>query len=120
MKRYNKKVGAYGEELARKYLKDKKYKIIYKNFTTPYGEIDIISQLGNQLVFIEVKTRTTNTFGFPEQAINEEKKENFINSVEHYLTEKNTSNKEIRADVISVQINKEKKTVKIWHIKGFF
>src|SRR3990167_10749073 len=58
-----------GEDLATKFLKDKGYKIIDKNFRKGYGEIDIIAIQGRTLVFIEVKTRTSNRFGTPFEQI---------------------------------------------------
>ena len=58
-----------GEEIAAKYLRDKGYKIIDKNFRKGYGEIDIIAIQGRTLVFIEVKTRTSNRFGTPFEQI---------------------------------------------------
>ena len=62
-KRLNKFKGGYGEEIATTYLKKKKYKIIEKNYANRIGEIDIIAEDKNVLVFVEVKARETLEFG---------------------------------------------------------
>ncbi len=66
----NKIKGAIGESKAIEYVKKLGYKIIEKNFTTKIGEIDIIAQDKNYMVFIEVKSRTSLKFGRPSEAVN--------------------------------------------------
>ena len=61
-------VGKFGEDLALIYLKRQGYKIIERNFRIRGGEIDIIAQDNNTLVYIEVKTRTSHAFGLPEES----------------------------------------------------
>lgn len=79
-----------GEEIATKYLKDKGYKIIERNFRKGYGEIDIIATLNNTLVFIEVKTRTTNLFGGAKESIAYHKIKSLIKTSQFYkLNHKN-------------------------------
>ena len=62
-------LGIYGEKLALKYLKKQKYKILEKNFRCALGEIDIVAKDGGFLVFVEVKTRSSNAFGEPMEAV---------------------------------------------------
>ena len=62
-------LGIYGEKLALKYLKKQKYKILEKNFRCALGEIDIVAKDGEFLVFVEVKTRSSNAFGEPMEAV---------------------------------------------------
>jgi len=119
MEKYNKKVGEYGEKIAEKYLLSKGYKILYKNFTTPHGEIDIIAKIKGLYVFFEVKTRTTDSFGFPEEAVSEAKQEHLLDSIEYFLEQNKLEDLDTRADIISIQIDKENKKAKIWQIKGF-
>jgi len=64
-----KHLGSSGELAAQVYLRGLGYKIIEKNFKCKIGEIDIIARDGNTLVFIEVKTRSSFTFGLPEEAV---------------------------------------------------
>ena len=71
MTSYN--AGKYGEDLAIRYLEKHGYKIIERNFRIRGGEIDIIALDGNTLVYVEVKSRTTNRFGLPQEAITQQK-----------------------------------------------
>ena len=69
MEKYNKAIGKFGEDTAEKYLKKNKYKIIQRNYLIRGGEIDIIAQKGEYIIFVEVKTRSDNAFGTPAEAI---------------------------------------------------
>ena len=64
-----KKIGTAGEELAAEILKGKGYYIITRNFSCPYGEVDIIAVRDRIISFIEVKTRTTEEYGRPAEAV---------------------------------------------------
>lgn len=79
---YQKDVGAWGESVACSYLEAQGYKII-----TRFGEIDIICTLSETLVFFEIKTRTSNSFGLPEDSVTENKKQHLINAALLYLEE---------------------------------
>ncbi len=71
-------IGALGEAQAVAYLKKNGYKILETNFSTIFGEIDIIARDKKDIVFIEVKLRRTKEFGFPEEAVNERKQSRII------------------------------------------
>lgn len=73
-----------GEDLAEKFLKQKGYKIIERNFRKGYGEIDIIATFQNTLVFIEVKTRTSNLYGGAIEAIAYHKIKSLIKTSQFY------------------------------------
>lgn len=68
-------LGIKGEELAVKFLKKKGYRIISRNFKSPIGEIDIIAEDLGTFVFVEVKTRSDESFGYPFEAVNYKKRE---------------------------------------------
>ena len=105
--RHNKKLGAQGEKKAVKFLKRNKYKIIAKNFVSPYGEIDIIARKGDVLAFIEVKTRLSDIFGLPNEAVDERRKRRYIMGANYFLINKNIDLC-VRFDIIEVfrgQIN---------------
>ena len=77
---------------------------------TPYGEIDLIAQQTSNTsknetttVFVEVKTRTTQSFGYPEEAITPRKRENLISAVQHYLQEHPDLEGYWRIDVIAIE-----------------
>ncbi|GAI75687.1 unnamed protein product [marine sediment metagenome] len=63
-------IGRFGENVASKFLKDKGYKIKERNYRTFLGEIDIICESKGNIIFVEVKTRRSDKFGYPEEAVN--------------------------------------------------
>ena len=65
--------GKTGEEIARKYLEKKGYKIIEQNYKTKYAEIDLVAREGNELVFVEVRTKKGENFGTPEETLDKRK-----------------------------------------------
>ncbi len=98
-----KEIGIKGEVFAKNYLIKNKYKIIETNYICPLGEIDIISKDRDVLVFIEVKTRTTDNFGLPQEAVNFKKQQKIKQVATYYLVSKNLYNKvQVRFDVVSV------------------
>jgi len=75
MSNYKKEIGNKGEEIAGKFLVDRGYQIIEKNYYSRYGEIDLVAQDSGIVVFIEVKTRTNQSFGTPEDSVTQAKLE---------------------------------------------
>ena len=78
-------IGKLGEDIVTKYLKELGYTIVERNFMAIQGEIDIIARDKNELVFIEVKTRTNKPFGRPVEAVNPLKQKHLIRTVKYYL-----------------------------------
>lgn len=109
------KIGKIGEDLATKYLENIGYSIIERNFIAKQGEIDIIAKDKEELVFIEVKTRTNALYGQPVDAVNRIKQKHLVKTVNYYLYLRNLENKFIRLDVIEVYLKDN--TYKINHIK---
>jgi putative endonuclease len=87
MKNHNRIIGIWGENAAENFLLESGYKILSKNFRTPYGEIDIICSKLDNLVFVEVKTRMNKSYGNPEESINQRKLEHMKNSALYYVQE---------------------------------
>lgn len=97
-----------GEEKATTYLSSKGYKILERNYSKRYGEIDIIAVKNNVLVFVEVKTRSSNLFGTPFEAITPRKLQTVQKTAEYYkLTHRNLPDL-MRIDAVSVQLDGEK------------
>ncbi|MCC6720726.1 MAG: YraN family protein [Bacteroidia bacterium] len=109
--------GKTGEQIAAQLLKDKGYEIIETNKYFGKSEIDIIAKIGNEYVFVEVKTRKSDFFGFPEESVNDKKIEMMAKAAEIF-TEQNNINTEVRFDIISIVINKSK--TNITHIEDAF
>ena len=78
-------LGRWGEEIGCNYLAERGYVILKRNLRTPHGEIDILASKENILVFIEVKTRSSNRFGFPETAVSPRKQAHMLRAAEAYF-----------------------------------
>ena len=98
-----KKIGRWGEELACRFYENKGYSILARNVYTTYGEIDLIARKSTELVFVEVKTRTTLAFGFPEESLSSTKLSHLIQSAEIYLQDHPELEDPWRIDVLSLQ-----------------
>jgi putative endonuclease len=94
-------VGKKGEDLASEYLTGKGYIILERNWTFEKAELDIIAIKEGLLVFVEVKTRRSDFYGDPEDAVTPAKIKNILNAAEAYIEEKDMDN-EIRFDIISI------------------
>lgn len=105
--------GKEGEELAIKYLLNKGYRIVERNFRTPFGEIDIIAKDKEHIVVVEVKTRHSTTFGEPQLAVNSRKQEKLKKLALYYLS-KLKKEHPLRFDVIVI------KDREIEHIENAF
>ncbi len=93
--------GVCGEDAAASYLKKNKYNILKRNYRNKMGEIDIIAQKGDELVFVEVKTRSSSQFGTPAQAVTYYKKQRMVNAAKWYIAQ-NPTDCNIRFDIIEV------------------
>ena len=85
MEGHNSKIGRLGEDLAGRFLEKNGYQIIDRNFSTCYGEIDLIAELGEEILFCEVKTRSSLQYGYPELAVGAKKLEHFLGAAKIYL-----------------------------------
>ena len=110
--------GKESENLAVEFLEKKGYKILVKNYRYLKAEIDIIAETENQIVIIEVKARSTDTFLSPEEAVNKKKIRLLISAANHFL-EENEIDKETRFDIISILPNEENQ-LQIKHIENAF
>ena len=113
-------LGCWGERKAKAYLQKKEYLIREMNFNLKIGEIDLIAQKNNFIVFIEVKTRRTKSFGPPQAAVDERKKFRIRNVARAYLANSpSLMNLNRRFDVITVFVSKQQK-ISISHFKNAF
>lgn len=96
-----KPLGFFGERAAAFYLQLRGYRIRERNFRCSYGEIDLIAERGNQLVFVEVKTRRSDEYGTPAEAVGYRKQKKITTVAQYYLLAY-PEDKEIRFDVVEV------------------
>ncbi len=96
-------IGQTGEEMAARYLTQKGYRILARNFRYKRAEVDLITQLDNLLVFIEVKTRSTLKHGYPEEFVSWRKIQLFREAAEEFIRQINWQH-DIRFDIIAVTV----------------
>ena len=112
------KWGKAGEDLAARFLEQNGLKILERNFRFERGEIDLIAEEGEELVFVEVKARRSNAFGAPEDAVTERKQEQVQNVAEGYLFQHDIDNRPCRFDVVAIEYRNG--AAEIRHIRNAF
>jgi len=98
------RLGKAGENIAANFLLDKGLVIITRNFRDKFGEIDIIAKDGETLVFVEVKTRRSDHFGIPEEAVTPAKQQQIIRVAMNYLAQGKLLDAPVRFDVIGITL----------------
>ncbi len=114
----NQKLGKWGEEKAANYLLYKGYQILEKNLRTPYGEIDLVVLIKSEIVFVEVKTRSSRKYGTPEEAITKKKLQHMLESAENYMQEHEELENDWRIDVIAVEKPGKSEPIIIEHFEN--
>ena len=120
-KESSKSIGTKGEKIAALFLKKHGYKIIKKNFISAHGEIDIIAQNKNFLVFVEVKSRKDSeenfkNYGLPREAVGKNKQKHIIYTARCFI-QRYPTDKAMRFDVIEVYLGKN---TRVNHIEDAF
>ena len=110
-------LGKKGEQLAVNYLINKGYKIVERNWRFQKAEIDIIATKDKTLISVEVKTRSTNDFGSPQDFVNKKKIKLMVSTMNEYILNKDLDI-ELRFDIIA--ITKDKSSFDIEHFKDAF
>ncbi len=113
--KHNQRVGKWGEDAVAAYLAERGYEVITRNARTPYGEIDIVARQADITVFVEVKTRTSNKMGLPEDSVTLRKQAHMLACAEHYAAENAIDHWQI--DVVAVE-GKIGCTPKITHFEN--
>ena len=99
--------GSFGEELAANYLTKNGYTVLHRNWRYSYYEIDIIATFNSVIHFVEVKTRRSSTFGYPEDDVSKKKIRFLMSSAEEFLY-RNPHWKRIQFDILSLSIREDK------------
>ncbi|NQV77471.1 MAG: YraN family protein [Lutibacter sp.] len=110
-------LGEKGEELAVEFLQKKGYKILERNWRFKKAEVDIITIKNNVLAVVEVKTRSSNYFGNPQDFVNPKKIQLLVEAINEYVTSKDLE-VEVRFDIIAIL--KNKKAFEIEHLEDAF
>jgi len=112
------KWGKAGEDLAASFLEQSGLKVLERNFRFERGEIDLIAEEGEELVFVEVKARRSSIFGAPEDAVTEKKQEQVHAVAEGYLFMHDIDNRPCRFDIVAIEYRHG--TAEIRHIRDAF
>ncbi len=110
----NQVFGRQGEQDAAEYAVSRGFTVLERNYRTPYGEIDLILRSPeNEIVFVEVKARTSSFFGYPETAVDKRKKTHIIRSAYYFLGQ-NFPDEEIpwHVDIMALIYKKDRKTIR--------
>lgn len=111
-------LGKAGEDEAVSFLNKQGFRILERNYRCCYGEIDIIAKEKGAIVFIEVKTRKTLTYGLPQTAVDSRKQKQISRAAANYTAQKNIKNTPLRFDVVAVNLAEDK--IKIELIRNAF
>jgi len=121
MKTEKRKKGDIGEEVAFSYLKDRGYKILERNYSSKFGEIDIIAKQGKIIVFVEIKTRhdALQSDLYPERNVDRRKQRKLIRTAEYYLIKnKYPDDTSWQIDVIGVELDTVSRRANLRHLKN--
>lgn len=114
-------LGRLGEELASGFLRSAGWGILAANYRCPWGEIDLVARDGEELAFVEVRTRRTSTFGTPQESITRRKAERLVATAQHYLQshvpENDGADVLWRIDLVSIRLAGGTGSPHIDHIK---
>jgi len=113
-------VAKIGESLAVAHLKAREYKILAQNYRAIRGEIDIVAQDGDCIVFVEVKTRRSLKFGVPQAAVTKQKQRQISKIALTYLQSKNLWDAPCRFDVIGIHLSSKSELLWLEHIESAF
>jgi putative endonuclease len=102
MSLFKKTLGKEGEDRAARFLAKKGYKILERNYSTRSGEIDLVALHNGEVVFVEVKTRTSDAYGAPELAVNPRKQLRMIKAALGYIKYKKLHQVPCRFDVVAI------------------
>lgn len=117
MEDQRKSLGNFGERLAALSLLRGGYHIRGMQVRTPFGEIDIVAERDQTLLFVEVKTRSSDVYGEPEEAITAEKRRHLAHAVEHYRTAERLQDRLFQVDAITVMLDKKTKKATLRRIE---
>ena len=112
-------IGGSGEDLAAAFLQGLGYVILTRNYRKRFGEIDIIAEEGDTLVFVEVKTRSSAAFGSPLEAVDARKQQRMARAALAYLSSRRQHDRPARFDVVAVRLQPQGRP-QIEHVRNAF
>lgn len=116
---HRREIGILAEEIAAAFFFRKGYRLLERNYRAPCGEIDLILQDSDRVIFVEVKARTSERFGSPQEAVTPRKQQQIIRTALWYLQHRGWFDREIRFDVLAIRFGKKGRP-RIEHIPWAF
>lgn len=120
MTRARQALGRKGEAVARAHLARHGVRILAENYVCAAGELDLVGREGDTLVFIEVKTRTTQAFGAPQLAVHWQKQQQIVKAAQWFLSERRLDDVACRFDVLAVSFLDEEAPPRIHWVRDAF
>jgi putative endonuclease len=111
-------IGAWGEAIAARYLSEHGYSVRERNWRHGHGELDIIAATGDEIVFVEVRTRRSHAYGAPEETLRAAKQAKLIETAQAYLQEHGIEEVQWRIDVIVVEMDARQNVTRLEHIES--
>ena len=112
------RLGQWGESHARRYLEGKGYTVSATNYRCRWGEVDIVALHGEDIVFIEVRTRRGAAFGTPEESITDAKSRRLAATAHHYLESNGLEQSQWRIDLVSIHLDVTGKILEVNHLEN--
>lgn len=110
-----KKLGKWGESLAAQHLEAKGFEVLERNWRTAQGEIDLVVKAGQELVFVEVKTRRGKNMGYPEEGLTRRKADKLMLLAQQYVAQ-HELDIDWRIDLVAVELDRQGKLLRCEHI----
>ena len=117
-KRRNRSFGDFGERVAASHLESHGYKILERNWSSRVGEIDLIASKGDDLVFVEVRSRKGRDFGTPEESITGRKREHILGTIGFYLEQHPDSPPNHRIDLVVLELDRKGRVMRVEQIEN--
>jgi putative endonuclease len=110
-------VGAWGEALAAKHLRAHGYTIRARNWRHGHGELDIVAERAQTIVFVEVRTRRSDAYGAPQESISPHKRATLIATAQAYLDQHNLRDVQWQIDVIAIELDQRNALRRLEHLE---
>ena len=111
------RLGKWGEGVAGRFLQEKGYRLLDTNYRCRWGEVDIVAQEGDELVFVEVRTRRGVQHGTPEESVTPAKARRLVATAQDYLQQRGQEGAEWRIDLIAIRLDGNRRVQEIAHLR---
>ena len=110
-----KELGIHGEKVAEQHLMGLGYRILDRNWRWRKGELDLVAEQGDEIVFVEVKARRSQTYGLPEESITRSKRQKLIQAAYAYLHSADRKDADWRIDVVAIEMEPDGAVIRLEH-----